>query len=76
LIARLGGRSLQSGAELININAVLATGIHEGVEAGDRAADTAHSELQKNPNGLRPAPHDFVDAHSIVDMQDSGSHAA
>src|SRR5262245_60073651 len=46
------------------------------MEAGDRAADAAHAEVEEHPDGRRPAAHHLVHEGLGVDGQGGSSHRA
>jgi len=51
----------QVSEELTEVCSVLAAGIVKGVEAANRAADAPHLVSEKDPDRLRPLPHDVID---------------
>src|SRR5687767_8495171 len=68
---RLFGRLVpQDGNEAGAIDAVLTAGVADVVKAGDRAADTAHLEIEKDADGDGPSAHDLVDEAVEVDRHE------
>jgi hypothetical protein len=54
-------RSGERPEKRLAVDAVLAAGIVDGVEARNRAPDATHPELQKHADRLRRAAHHIVD---------------
>jgi hypothetical protein len=58
----------------VAIDPMLAASIIDGVEAGDRTADTLHPEIEEDADGPGIAMHDVINGHVRCNGMKTGEH--